>query len=367
MKAAVLHSPNTPLRVEEVSLDPPRSGEVLLRVAASGVCRSDHHLITGATPHPMPVVCGHEASGVIQKTGEGVTRVKPGDPVVLSWAPACGACFYCGRGLPAQCEAYLPQIWQGTLWDGSTRLSLDGARVHHYSALSTFAEQAVVPESCCVPIPPDVPLGAAALIGCAVATGVGAVLNRARVEQGSSVAVFGCGGVGTSILQGAALAGASRIIAVDPSPRRRKSAGAFGATETLDPAEADPVPAIRGLTQGRGADYCFEAIGAARVMQQAIEATRRGGMAILVGLGPSSETLSLGAGSFTRSDRIVAGAYYGLCDPARDMPRLIELYREGKLKLEELVERRRPLEEINEAFDDMLSGEVLRTLIAFDT
>jgi S-(hydroxymethyl)glutathione dehydrogenase/alcohol dehydrogenase len=365
MKAAVLHRPGAGFVIEDVDLAPPRDGEVEVRIAASGVCHSDHHLLTGATQHPMPVVCGHEGAGVVERTGSGVTRLKPGDHVILSWAPRCGACFYCLHGLPAQCEAYLEPIWNGTMRDGTTRLSLRGAPVYHYAALASFAERAVVDESCCVPVAADVPLEVAALVGCAVATGVGAAIFRAPIEEGSSVAVFGCGGVGMSIVCGAAQRSPGELIAVDRSDVKLALARRLGATRTINAAREDPVAAIRAATGGRGADCTLEAIGDVAVMQQAIAAARRGGTIVLVGLGPHAENLTLGAGEFTRSDKILTSAYYGGCDAQRDMPRIIALYQEGRLPLDALVTRRRPLEEINAAFADMLAGDTLRTVITF--
>lgn len=369
MKAAVLHGPGTRFRIEDVQLDPPRDSEALVRIAATGVCRSDHHLLSGTTPHPMPVVCGHEGAGVVEEVGGGVTRVRPGDHVVLSWAPTCGSCFFCTHGLPAQCEAFLAPLWAGTMMDGTTRLSLPGrggARLHHYCALATFAEKAVVPASCCVPIRRDVPLASAALVGCAVATGVGAALFRARVQAGSSVVVYGCGGVGMNVVQGAAIARAATIVAVDPGASKREQALRLGATHAIDPAADDPVASVRTLTGGRGADYAFEAVGRPTIMGQAIASARRGGTIVLVGLGGRDEPLAVSSGDFTRSDKVLTSAYYGGCDPARDMPRLIDWYAEGRLKLDELIGRRRPLEQINEAFDDMMAGDVIRTIIAFD-
>jgi S-(hydroxymethyl)glutathione dehydrogenase/alcohol dehydrogenase len=365
VKAAVLHAPGAPLSIEEVTLSAPQAGEVLLRVAASGVCRSDHHVMTGATPHPMPVVCGHEGAGVVEQVGTGVTRVTPGDHVVLSWAPACGACFYCAHGLPAQCDTYLDPIWAGTMLDGTTRLGGTAGPIHHFSALATFAERTVVPESCCVPVRRDVPLEVAALVGCCVATGFCAARTRAKVQAGSRAAVFGCGGVGLNIIQGAALAGASRVIAVDVSAAKLRAARRFGATEAVDASREDPVAAVRRLTEGLGADYTFEAIGEPAVMAQAIAAARRGGTIVLVGLGPRAGMLPLGAGTFTREDKVLTSAYYGGCVPERDFPRILGLYAAGGLNLDDLITRRRPLEEINEAFADLISGEVIRTVITF--
>ena len=363
MRAAVLHTPGEPFRIEQVDLEEPRAGEVSLKVAASGVCRSDHHVMTGATVHPMPVVCGHEGAGVVSSVGTGVSRVAPGDHVVLSWVPSCGACFYCLGGFPAQCETSLDQVWNGTLLDGTTRLAMNGRPLRHYSSLATFAESAVVPESCCIPIARDIPLEPAALVGCAVTTGICAALRRAAVRSGSSAVVFGCGGVGMNILQGASLAGAARVIAVDTSRSKLDRSAAFGATHQIDASRGDPVTAVRALTGGRGADFSFEAIGVPKVMSQAIDAARRGGTVVLVGLGAASEIVSLGAGSFTRSDKILMSAYYGGADPRRDMPFILDLYRSGKVKLDELITRRRPLSEVNEAMSDLADGATLRTVL----
>ena len=367
MKAAVLFEPNMPLQIEDVTLEDPHANEVRIRVAASGVCRSDHHLMTGATRHPLPVVLGHEGAGVVEAVGPGVTRVQPGDHVVLSWVPVCGECFYCRNGLPAQCDTSIEPLWDGVMLDGTSRLSIGDQTVYHYTALATFAEQAVVPESCCIPIRKDVPLKVASLIGCAVTTGVGAVVRRARVTPGSSVAVFGCGGVGLNVVQAAALSGATQIVAVDISADKLAMAETFGATHLLNPGEADldPVEAIRDLTGGRGADYAFEVIGSPAVMRQAIDAARRGGTIVLVGLGPHGETIELGAGTFTRSDKVLTSAYYGMADPMRDMPMFLDWYLAGKLKLDELITKRYPLEEVNEAVEAVERGEALRNVITF--
>lgn len=367
MKAAVLFEPNTPLQIEDVTLQDPKASEVRVRVAASGVCRSDHHLITGATRHPLPVVLGHEGAGVVEAVGPGVTRVQPGDHVVLSWVPVCGECFYCRNGLPAQCATSIEPLWDGVLLDGTSRLSLGDQTLYHYTALATFAEQTVVPESCCVPIREDAPLHVAALIGCAVTTGVGAAVRRARVTPGSSVAIFGCGGVGLNVVQGAALSGASVVVGVDLSADKLALAQTFGATHTVNPSEGvDPVAAVRDLTGGRGADFTFEAIGVPAVMGQAIEAARRGGTIVLVGLGPHGDHLELGAGTFTRSDKVLTSAYYGMADPLRDMPAYLDWYMAGKLKLEELITRTFTLDQINEAFEAMQKGEVARGVVRFD-
>src|SRR5258707_11700366 len=273
IKAAVLYEPGMPFAVETLDLEAPRAGEVLVKVAAVGVCHSDWHLMTGATKHPLPVVPGHEGAGVVAAVGPGVNVVALGDHVALNWAPNCGKCFYCLNDRPSLCAAYVGPLWAGVMLDGSTRLSKDGQPVYHFSALACFAEYCVVPQECCVPFSKAVPLNVAALIGCAVTTGVGAVLNTARVKAGSSVAVFGAGGVGLSIIMGAHLAGASRVIAVDVAPAKLEMARGFGATDALlgGPRGND---AIRELTSGRGTDYVFQAVGLPGVEAHQLDAPR---------------------------------------------------------------------------------------------
>jgi Zn-dependent alcohol dehydrogenase len=254
VKAAVFYETGVPFQIETLALEEPKGGEVLVKVAAAGVCHSDWHLMTGATKHPLPVVPGHEGAGVVEAVGEGVAHLRPGDHVALNWAPNCGRCFYCLRDRPSLCNTFVGPIWAGTMMDGTTRLSKNGRPVYHFSALACFADYAVVPQECCVTIAKDIPLTVAALIGCAVTTGVGAVLNTAKVEPGSTVAVFGAGGVGLSIIMGAHLAGAARIIAVDTNEAKGDLAQEFGATDILM-AQPDTNDSIRNLTAGRGADY----------------------------------------------------------------------------------------------------------------
>lgn len=364
IKAAVFHQPHTPFQIETVDLEPPRAGEVLVKVAAVGVCHSDWHLMTGATRHATPVVPGHEGAGIVEAVGEGVTRVKPGDHVALNWAPNCGQCFYCQHGRPSLCETYVGPLWAGTMLDGSTRLSKDGRPIYHFSALACFAEYTVVPEPCCVPISPSVPLNIAALIGCAVTTGVGAVLNTAGVPPGSRVAVFGAGGVGLSIIMGARLAKASQIIAVDTNEAKGDLAQAFGATDILM-AGPDTADAIRALTEGRGADYVFEAVGIPAVQEQCLAAVRPGGTVVLVGISPMGSSTNLPGAIIARQEKTVTGSYYGSANTTRDFPRYAEWYQAGRLDLDRLISKTYPLEQINQAYADMLAGEMARGLIIF--
>lgn len=364
IKAAVLRAPQTPFVIETLTLDEPRQGEALVRIAACGVCHSDYHLVTGATQHPLPVVCGHEGAGVVEAVGPGVTRVRPGDHVTLSWTPDCGTCFYCQRGQPNLCETYTGPIWAGTMLDGTTRLHTGRDPVYAYCGLATFAEYVVVPEQSCVRIRPDVPLRAASLVGCAVATGVGAAMYTARVRPGESVVVLGCGGVGLNALQGAALCGAEKIIAVDVRPAKMQMARQFGATHTLL-SNDETLGAVLELTGGRGADRVIEAVGLPSLQELALALARPGGTVALAGLAPMSAGTNLPGAVITRTEKTIRGSYYGSVHPSRDFPLLIDLYMAGKLRLDELITQEYRLEDINAAYDRMLTGEVARGVIVF--
>jgi NDMA-dependent alcohol dehydrogenase len=365
VKAAVFYEEGVPFQVEELDLEAPRQGEVLVKVAAAGVCHSDWHLMTGATKHPLPVVPGHEGAGVVQAVGEDVRRLQPGDHVALNWAPNCGHCFYCLRDRPSLCSTYVGPVWAGTMMDGTTRLSKDGHPVYHFSALACFADYVVVPQECCVRLNQDIPLEVAALIGCAVTTGVGAVLNTAVVEPGSSVVVFGAGGVGLNIIMGAKLAGASRIIAVDTNEAKGDLAKTFGATDIII-ARPDTNDSIRNLTGGRGADYVFEAVGLSSVQEQCLDAVRPGGMVVYVGLAPMGSSTNLPGAIIARQEKTVTGSYYGTANTARDFPLYADLYMNGQLDLDRLISKKYPLEQINEAYGDMLKGEIARGIIVFN-
>ena len=365
VRAAVLHESGRAFQIETLDLAPPRAGEVLVKVAAAGVCHSDYHLVTGATKHPMPVVPGHEGAGIVEAAGEGVTRVKTGDHVALNWAPNCGECFYCLRDRPSLCTTFIGPVWQGTMMDGTTRFSKEGDPVYHFSALACFAGRVVVPEECCVPLDKAVPFDVAALIGCAVTTGVGSVLNTARLAPGSSVAVFGAGGVGLSIIMGAKLAGAGQIIAIDTNESKGDLALEFGATNVLINSP-DVVKDIQRLTGGRGADYVFEAIGLPAVQEQCLEAARPGGTVVLAGLSPMGSDTNLPGSIITRQEKTVTGSYYGTANTARDFPLYADLYLQGKLDLGRLISRSYTLEQINEAYADMLSGEIARGVIVWE-
>jgi Zn-dependent alcohol dehydrogenase len=363
-QAAVLHAGQRQFSIETLELAPPRSGEVLVKVGAAGVCHSDYHLLSGATQHPMPVVAGHEGAGIVVEVGENVDRVKVGDQVALNWAPNCGDCFYCHRDRPSLCQTYLEPIWAGTMLDGSTRWSLNGEPVYHFSAVGCFSEYLVCPDICCVPLPREIPAEIAALIGCAVTTGVGAVMNTAGVEAGSSVVVYGAGGVGLSVVLGAKLAGASSIIVVDNQEAKGDMALEFGASDFLL-SHPENIQSIQALTAGRGADYVFEAVGLPALQEEALGAARPGGTLVLAGLSPMGSGTNLPGALITRQEKTVVGSYYGTANTARDFPKYADLYQRGLLDLDRLISKRFELDEINAAYDEMLSGETARGLIVF--
>lgn len=364
IKAALLTGPNTPFRIEELDLQDPKDGEVLVKLAASGVCHSDYHLATGTTKHPMPCVAGHEGAGVVTAVGTGVTRVKVGDHVVLSWTPDCGECHYCRKGKPNLCETFTGPMWDGVMLDGTPRLSWNGQPVYHYCGTACFAEYTVVPQQSCVPIRDDASLEIASLIGCAVATGVGSVMYTARVKPGESVAVYGCGGIGLNILQGAVLSGAFPIIAVDTNSTKMQIARDFGATHALL-ANDQTAEEIRKLTGGRGADHVFEAVGVPSVQEAALEAAAPGGVLTLVGLSPMGTGTNLPGSVIVRQEKTIKGSYYGTVSPQRDFPLFLDLYMAGRLQLDQLVSKQYRLEQINQAYEDMLSGAVARGVIVF--
>ena len=364
IQAALLFAPQQPFAVDHVELEGPRRDEVLVKIAASGVCHSDYHLVSGATKHPMPVAVGHEGAGVVAEVGPGVTDVKAGDHVVLNWAPDCGRCFYCLRGRPNLCETFVAPIWAGTMLDGTPRLSWRGQPVYHYCGLATFAEYAVVPKQSCVPVRKDVPLNVAALVGCAVATGVGSVLYTAGLKAGESACVLGCGGVGLSILQGAKLAGADPIIAIDKNSQKLELARRFGATHAL-PADADLLTGLRALTGGRGADYAFEAVGLPILQEIALGAVRPGGTLVLAGLSPMGSGTNLPGAVITRQEKVIKGSYYGTVNARRDFPMLLDLYASGRLALDQLISQQYSLHQINEAYQTMLGGTAARGVVVF--
>ena len=361
MKAVVCHELNK-ISVEDVTLDPPKAGEVHVKMKACGVCHSDLSVINGVIPMPPPVVLGHEGAGVIESVGEGVTNVKPGDHVIMSFVPNCGDCFHCLRNEAHLCIGLPPGGLQA---DGTSRLHLDGKDLFAMTALGNMAEEVVCPAINVVPIDKDVPLQIAALVGCGVTTGVGAAIKTAQVTPGSTVAVFGCGGVGLSVIQGARLAGADRIIAVDLADNKLEMARKFGATDAVNGSEGDPVAKIREMTDGIGVDFGFEVIGLPAVVQQAYGATRRGGTCTVVGVGRLTEKVEFNALLLSLEGKTIKGSMYGNVNPRVDFPNLLDLNRRGKLDLEGLVSRTYSIDEAPMAFADLEKGLNARGVIVF--
>jgi S-(hydroxymethyl)glutathione dehydrogenase/alcohol dehydrogenase len=350
MKAAVLREYGKPLTVEEVILDAPRAGEVRVGIEATGICHSDVATCVGDSPNPLPCIPGHEGAGTVLEVGPGVTTVKVGDKVMLSWAPDCGKCFNCRSGHPNLCTTYAPICMDGGLLDGTSRLhSADGEDMFHYSFLSTWASEVVVAEASCIPIVGEVPMDIAALIGCAVMTGYGAAVKSGQVTAGDTVVVFGAGGVGASAIQGARIAGATRIIAVDAMADKEAGARKYGATHFINVKNADPLEAIMELTDGFGADVVIEATGVPACQEIVFPATRRGGRGVFVGVAPVGTTVNLNAQQLARQEKVMTGSYYGGAIPAVDFQHVVDQYLKGALLLDDMVEGVYKIEEINEA------------------
>jgi len=360
MKAAVLYETNTPLVIEEISVQKPSAHEVLIKTAVSGLCHSDLHFIEGLYPHPLPVVLGHEAAGIVEQVGSEVTYVKPGDPVVTCLSVFCGTCEYCTTGRPMSCSNTEVKLPPGQsrrlLWDKPEQL-------HTGFNLSAFAEQMLVHENALVKIRGDMPLDRAALIGCGVLTGFGAVVNTAKVAMGDTIAVIGCGGVGMAAINGAYIVGAGRIIAVDINPVKLQLAAKFGATDLVNPNDGDPVAQIKELTKG-GVHHAFECLGTKITAEQSFQMLAVGGTATLVGMVPFGEKIELHGFDFLR-DRKIQGSTMGSNRFRVDMPRMIDLYLQGRLHLDDWISSRITLDEINEGFTAMKEGKVVRSIIDF--
>jgi S-(hydroxymethyl)glutathione dehydrogenase/alcohol dehydrogenase len=361
MKAAVLHEVNQPLAIEEVQHAKPKRREVLLRTAFAGLCHSDLHFMEGLYPFPLPVVLGHEAAAVVEEVGADVTYVKPGDHVITCLSVFCGECAQCVTGHTNLCENTEVKLLPGA----ARRLKLNGKVLNQAFNLSAFAEHMLVHEHAIVKIRNDIPLDRAALVGCGVMTGVGAVFHAAKVEPGSTVVVIGCGGIGLSAVNGAALAGAERIIAIDTIASKLELARQMGATDTINASNADPVEIVKEMTGG-GVPYSFEAIGTKKTAEQSFAMLRPGGVATIIGMIPFGVKIELHGADFLR-DRKIQGTSMGGNHFRVDMPRLLELWRQGRLKLDHLISGRIKLAEINEGFTKLKSGAPVRQLIEFPT
>ena len=368
VRAAILweqgHQPHQhgPLAVEEVDLDGPGPGELLVRITAAGLCHSDLSAITGDRPRTMPAVIGHEAAGVVEEVGAGVDGLAVGDQVVMVFVASCGQCEFCGSGRPNLCQSSWSARTAGTLQTGSRRLSIDGRSLHHYSGISAFAERAVVVPSSVVRIDPDVPPEVAAIFGCAVITGVGAVANTARVPAGASVAVVGLGGVGLSALLGSVAVGAGRIIAVDTNAAKLELARTLGATDVFDATDPSCAEAIVDASDG-GVEFAFEMAGAAAAVELACAVTRRGGTTVVAGLAKPSARLPVQLSAMVADEKVLRGSYMGSCVPRRDIPRFVELYRQGRLPVGRLRSATLPLDEINAGFTRLAAGQSVRDVV----
>lgn len=372
MQAAVLYEQglaapyveSRPLVVEEVDLEGPGEGELLVEIAAAGLCHSDLSAIAGKRPRAVPAVAGHECAGVVREVGAGVSGVSVGDHVVMVFVASCGRCQYCDDGRPNICESSWGARAQGTLSTGARRLSIKGRPLNHWSGISAFAEYAVVSQTSVVPVPRDVPLKDAAIFGCAVATGVGAVVNTARLKLGETAAVVGLGGVGLSALLGARAAGAGRIIAIDTNPAKLELALSLGATDAFMATDPDTPAAVKQLTGG-GVRHVFEMAGVGPAVALAYALLKRGGQLTVAGVQPPGAQFALPVTDMVNDERAVVGSYMGGCSPQRDIPRFVELYRQGRLPVDRLRSAEHALADINSGFDRLDRGEAVRDLVVF--
>jgi Zn-dependent alcohol dehydrogenase len=363
MRAAVLHEAGAPLAVEELEVEDPRPGEVRVRVEAAGVCHSDYHYMTGDLRCPLPVVVGHEGAGIVEAVGAGVDTVRPGDRVAMLWRPRCGRCAYCLTGQPVLCVLGRVQATTGGLPDdGTTRLRLGGREVHHLMGVSCFAEQAVVSAKSVVPVPDGVPSRIAAITGCAVITGVGAVLNVIGECTGRSLLVIGAGGVGLSAVMGAHLLGADPVIVVDVDAAKLERARDFGATHVIDAAREDVTEAVLALVPD-GVEWAIEAVGRAETLQQSVACLRPGGTTVAVGIAAVGATFELPINELVQRQKRVIGSLYGSANPLVDLPRLFRLYLAGRLPLDDLLGEEYPLHAINDAYAALTSGAVGRAVV----
>jgi S-(hydroxymethyl)glutathione dehydrogenase / alcohol dehydrogenase len=362
IRAAILWEQGQPLAVEPAELSAPGPGEILVEVRAAGVCHSDLHPARGDWPMRVPVVLGHEGTGIVREVGPGVTRVRAEDHVVFCWAPACGGCPSCLEGRPVLCDRLERTTYRNRLPSGAMPLRARGQPVASFLGTACFADHAVVPEEGAVVVPRDVAFDALATLGCAVVTGVGAVLTAARVPAGARVAVIGAGGVGLNVVQGAAIAKCERIIAIDRRPAPLALAQAFGATDAIEAADSVP-EAVRALTVGRGADFVFDTVGTPDTLADAVASARKGGAVVLTGLSRIDAQGSFAMFPFVMQEKRVIGSVYGSGNPADDIARLVALYQDGRLKLRELVTRTYALDDVNQALDALAAGEGARGVI----
>jgi alcohol dehydrogenase/S-(hydroxymethyl)glutathione dehydrogenase/alcohol dehydrogenase len=363
--AALLDAPGKPLRITEVDLEAPHRGEVMVEIGATGVCHSDISVFNETLQHPMPVVLGHEGAGTVVEVGEGVTDVAPGDRVVLAWLAQCGSCYHCTHGRPQLCETAGVAFAKGALLDGTTRYGIDGRPVYQMAGVGAFSQRCVVPARSAIKIPDTVPLASAALLGCGVLTGFGAAVNTAGIRVGDSAGVLGCGGVGLNAVQGARIAGARTIIAIDMHDERLDLAVKLGATHTLRPSEK-AVKEVRALTGGRGADHVLEVVGRQETVRDAVRMARRGGQVVLVGA--AGDDVRVDVPAFTglvMTEKVIRGSLYGSSDVRREVPRLVGLYESGLLHLDELVTETFEFGQVDDAVEYCASQQGARAMVVF--
>lgn len=361
----MLERPRTPLVIADVTLAPLQPHDVLVRLGASGFCHTDLEVIDGSLARPMPIVLGHEGAGAVEAVGSAVSRVRRGDHVVCSWNPSCGTCFYCQRAIPILCETVTSLHPRGMLTDGQRRLSIGGRAVNHFSMVSSHAEYCVVPEAGAIPVPREIPFDRACLIGCGVMTGYGAATRVAPVAQGAEVLVVGCGAVGLNVIQGAVASGAGKIVAVDSAPARLELALRLGATHAVSGSSGAVIAEVKGMTAGRGAEFVFEAAGHADAMALALECARPGGQVVMLGKVAVDQEVAFRFGSLMGEKRITRSSYGG-ARPDTDFAALAKAYLDGRLKLDELIGRRIPLDAINEAVHAMREGQIGRTVVVME-
>ncbi|BAW96249.1 alcohol dehydrogenase, zinc-binding dehydrogenase family protein [[Synechococcus] sp. NIES-970] len=367
VKAAIAYSPKSPLKIETVQLEPPRAGEVLVEIKATGVCHTDAYTLSGADPEGLfPAILGHEGAGVVVEVGAGVKSLKPGDHVIPLYTPECRECEYCLSFKTNLCQAIRTTQGRGVMPDGTSRFSINGEPILHYMGTSTFANYTVVPEIALAKIRSDAPFDKVCYIGCGVTTGVGAVINTAKVEVGSKVIVFGLGGIGLNVIQGAKMVGADMIVGVDINPARKAIAEKFGMTHFVNPkeVEGDLVPYLVDLTKG-GADYTFECIGNVEVMRQALESCHKGwGVSTIVGVAGAGQEIRTRPFQLV-TGRVWKGTAFGGARGRTDVPKIVDWYMEGKINIDDLITHTMPIERINEAFDLMHKGESIRSVVTF--
>ena len=364
VKAAVLYEVNKLIEIKNLRQQDPKNSEVKIKMLSAGICASDYHVIKGETNFPLPIVLGHEGAGIVVDIGENVTSVKKGNKCILSFVPSCGFCYSCRKGLGNICDTN--RLTGTKQFDGTFRLKDDNDNdIHQFAKLGVFAEEIIVPESACFKIEDDFPIDVACLIGCSVTTGVGGVINQENIFPGASIAIFGAGGVGLNAILGGKIINASKIIAVDILDNKLEFAHKFGATHVLNSKEIDPIQKILEITNGIGVDFGFDTFGSQMTTNQMMGSIRKGGTGVIIGLAPEGQTANINMVDIVRNHKTLLGSYYGSLSPHLTFERIIEFYKSGKLDIDSVIQRKYPLEKINEAYNDLATGKDGRGVIDF--